>query len=70
MEENNGINIAINVLGEKIAQLETEVRCERYLKEEAERTLLNRISELEKENNSLRERMTEVQHYIERMEER
>lgn len=69
MEETKGLATAINTLGEKIAELETRVACERYLKEEAERTLLNRISELEKENDNLREKLNAVHMYIERMEE-
>lgn len=69
MEEMKGLATAINALGEKIIDLERTASCERYLKEEAERTLLNRISELEKENLGLRERLDAVHKYIERMEE-
>ena len=69
MEEMKGLATAINALGEKIIELERSAACERYLKEEAERTLLNRISELEKENNHLREKLIAVHKYIERMEE-
>ena len=69
MEEMNGLTTAIKALGEKLIELERNAACERYLKEEAERTLLNRISELEKENNALRERLSAVHMYIERMEE-
>lgn len=69
MEEMKGLATAINSLGEKIIELERTANCERYLKEEAERTLLNRISELEKENHGLREKLNAVHNYIERMEE-
>ncbi len=65
MEEKNGLITVIEVLGEKIIDLERSVLYERYLKEENER----RISELEKENNALREKLNAVHMYIERMEE-
>ena len=65
----NGVATALNALGEKITELESSLKCERYLKDEAERTLLNRISELEKENHTLREKLDAVHIYIERMEE-
>lgn len=70
MEEKNGLATAINALGEKIIELERSVSYERYTKEEAERTLLARISELEKENNHLHEKLNAVHKYVERMEER
>lgn len=70
MEEMNGLATAINALGEKIIEAERSAACERYLKEEAERTLLNRISELEKENDNLREKLNAVHMYIEQMEEK
>lgn len=66
MEEMNGFDIAIKVLGEKIAQLELELRCERYAKENAEK----RAEQLASENAKLAHRMTDVQLYIERMEEK
>ncbi len=66
MEEMKGLVSAINALGEKITELERSVVYERYMKEEGER----RISELEKENNHLREKLNAVHTYIERMEER
>lgn len=68
MEEMKGLAAAINALGEKITDLERTAACERYLKEEAERTLLARISELEKENAALREKLNAVHTYIDRME--
>lgn len=64
MGEMKGLATAINLIGEKIIELERDVACERYLKEEKER----RISELEKENNALREKLNAVHTYIERME--
>ena len=69
MEEKKGLLAAIEALGEKITELERTVECERYWKEENERTLRNSISELEKENNILREKLNAVHAYIERMEE-
>ena len=69
MDENNGYIVAINVLGEKIVDLEGKVKSERFWKEETERNLLNRISVLEKENSVLREKLNAVHMYIERMEE-
>ena len=65
MEENNGFNIAVKVLGERIAQLEHELRIERYYKEEYK----NKAEMLEVDNKELCNRLGKVQHYIERMEE-
>ena len=64
MEEKTGIETAINTLGEKIIELERSVVYERYLKEEKE----HRISELEKENNALREKLNAVHKYIDQKE--
>ncbi len=66
MEEMNGFDIAIKVLGEKIAQLEFDLRCERYAKENAQKE----AKQLASENAKLAHRMTDVQLYIERMEEK
>lgn len=65
MEENNGFNIAFKVLGERIAQLESEVRYERTMKEVAE----NKVERLASENAKLAGMLEKVQHYIEKMEE-
>lgn len=65
MEETNGINIAFKVLGERIAQLESEVRYERLMKEEAQKQL----DAFKPEHARLIAKLEKVQHYIERMEE-
>ena len=69
MEEMKGLATALNALGEKIIELERSVAYERYTKEENERTLLARISNLESENEALHEKLNAVHNYIERMEE-
>lgn len=65
MEEMKGLLIAINALGEKIDQLMSEVRVERYYKEENKA----KADALEAENVKLKEMLSKVQHYIEKMEE-
>ena len=65
MEENNGINIAFKVLGERISELESEVRYERLLKEEA----IKKMEDLKTVNANLASKLENVQHYIEKMEE-
>lgn len=64
MEETNGINIAIKVLGEKIEQLESDLRYERILKENAEK----KVESLEAENAKMASELADVQRYIEKME--
>lgn len=66
MEEINGFNIAVNVLGERIAQLEHDLRYERIMKEDA----VKRVETLAAENTRLANMLEKVQHYIERTEER
>lgn len=63
-----GVTKALNVLGEKISELESSLKYERYMKEENERGLRNLISELEKENKNLREKLNSVHKYIDQME--
>ena len=65
MEEINGFNIAVKVLGEKIAQLESELRVERYYKDEYK----NKSEMLLAENMELTRRLEKVHHFVERMEE-
>ena len=65
MGEMTGFEIVIKALGEKIAALETDVRYERALKEEAKR----KAEKLETENAELASMLEKVKHYIERMEE-
>lgn len=65
MEEMKGLLITINALGEKIDQLMNEVRVERYYKEENKA----KVDALEVENVKLKEMLSKVQHYIEKMEE-
>lgn len=65
MEEINGFNIAVKVLGERIAQLESELRAERYYKEQYK----NKADMLDTENAELNNMLEKVRHFIERMEE-
>ena len=65
MEEINGFNIAVKVLGERIAHLESELRVERYYKEEYKK----KADMLDAENNELISKLEKVQRYIEGMEE-
>lgn len=65
MEEINGFNIAVKVLGERIAQLESEARYERIMKEDA----VKKLEALAAENTKLAKMLDKVQHFIERTEE-
>ena len=65
MDEINGFNIAVKVLGERIAQLESEARYERIMKEDA----VKKLETLAAENAKLAKTLDKVQHFIERMEE-
>lgn len=62
MEEINGFNIAVKVLGEKIAQLESELRVERYYKEDY-KSKLDKIEEeyisIERKYNALVDKLNE-----------
>lgn len=60
MEEMNGFNIAIKVLGERISELEGEVRYERLLKEEA----IKKMEDFKTLNANLASKLENVQHYI------
>jgi hypothetical protein len=65
MEELKGLLIAINALGEKIDQLMTEVKVERYYKEENKA----KVDALEAENAKLNKMLESVHQYIAKMEE-
>lgn len=65
MEEMNGFDIAVKVLGERIAQLESDVRYERLMKEEAAK----KVEALANENARLVTMLDNVHQYIEKMEE-
>lgn len=65
MDEINGFNIAVKVLGERIAQLESEARYERIMKEDA----VKKLEVLAAENTKLAKMLEKVQHFIERTEE-
>lgn len=65
MEENNGIVVAMKALGDKINQLESDLRFERLCKESEER----KVAELKEENARLTLMLEGVQKFIERMEE-
>lgn len=72
MEEMNGYNVAVKVLGERIAALETDVRYERALKEEAKKKaekLEDMYAKLDYECEVMRSKLAEVERYIKRMEE-
>ena len=60
MEEMKGIGIAINALGNTIANLEQELYYERLRRENAE----NRSTELASENERLMKKMNAVEAYI------
>ena len=62
MEEMKGIGIAINALGNSIANLEQELYYERLCRENAE----NRIKALTEENEQLTKKLNAVEAYIER----
>ena len=66
MDENNGILAAMKVLGDKINQLESDLRYERMCKENAEQ----RAAAIVEENTMLVHKLEKVQHFIERMEGR
>lgn len=61
MEDMNGIAVAVNILGERIAKLESELHFERLMREQAE----TRIKQLEGENIGLVKR---IKAYAEQME--
>lgn len=65
MEEMKYLLIAINALGDKIDQLMTEVKVERYYKEEYKA----KADALEAENAKLNKMLESVHQYIEKMEE-
>ena len=65
MEEMKGICTAINLLGERIAQLESDLRFERMMKEDATK----RVDTLMSENAKLRNMLDKVQDYIDLLED-
>lgn len=65
MEETNGIVVAMKALGERIIQLESDIRYERLCKEAEER----KVAALEEENAKLAHKLESVQKFIDRMEE-
>lgn len=70
-EKYTGFEIAIKVLGERVAELEGDVRHERFLKEEANRKvekLEAMCAKLERECDTLNAKLAEIEHYVERME--
>lgn len=72
MGEMTGFEIVIKTLGEKIAALETDVRYERALKEEAKKKaekLETMCAKLNNECEAMRSKLAEVERYIKRMEE-
>lgn len=66
MEETNGYAIAINVLGEKIAALQKELRFAGYNADNLEAEL-NREKNI---NAMLQKQLDEVRAYIDRLEEK
>ena len=73
MEEMNGYAIAINVLGEKIAALQEELKYAGYRADSLETELKKKTAEcnrLLEECAKMSSMVAEVQHYIERTEEK
>ena len=60
MEETKGIAIAINALGNTIANLEQELYYERLCRENSEK----RVNELTAENERLTQKLNAVESYI------
>lgn len=64
MEETNGIAAVMKVLGEKIIQLESDLKYEQLSRGNAE----HRAAQLAEENAKLARKLEAVQHYIDQME--
>lgn len=64
MEEINGIEAVMKVLGEKIILLESDLKYAKLYSENAER----HAAQLAEENTKLVHKLDEVKHYIDRME--
>lgn len=66
MEEKNAVLAALKALGDKIIALEEERDSQKLFREIAE----DKLEVLQTENEKLNSMLADVQHYIERMEEK